>query len=68
MNPFRNPSKEQINKYLRELNNNEILDLLDLVSSDVKRRNDLMRFPSGASSSDIVHKIFQSIIKNPKNS
>lgn len=44
-NPFRDLTEDELKRYLEDLGDTELLDLLDTVSADLKRRNNLLPRP-----------------------
>ena len=44
-NPFKDLSGDDVQRYLRELTDEELIDHLNVVSNDLKRRNSLLPRP-----------------------
>lgn len=55
-NPLRSFDEEPFTKWLEELGDGEVIDLLNRVSADLKRRN-LLMVPEGPEGQEAVRKI-----------
>jgi Mg/Co/Ni transporter MgtE len=57
-NPFRDMSVDDLQGYLRDLTDAELIDLLNTVSDDLKRRNHLLPRPdAGTAGRDAVRAV-----------
>ena len=66
-NPFRNLSEDDIQRYLAELDDAELLNHLGMVSDDLKRRNHLLPRPEAdKSGADAVKAVVDTLFPGGK--
>lgn len=63
-NPFKDLTDDDVQRYLRELSDTELLDLLDTVSADLKRRNNLLPHPGNPGTRpDVIRNVVETLFK-----
>lgn len=64
-NPLRDPGSEPFSSWLKELTDLEVVVLLERVSADMKRRNNLLKSAPGAPARQSVKEALDAFLHGP---
>lgn len=66
MNPLKDPASDPFKSWLGELTDLEVIGLLESVSADMKRRNDLLKLAPGAPAGQSVKEALDVFLHGPR--